>query len=124
MAVKATYAGEIERNNTKGLLFKLKFTGNYGVNGVGDLLDLTPGAVADPLLAYNLILDLPPTNLAVLNEPLGGSYIALLPNANPTLQNLGVLVYSPAGAEKATNAAYTAGELAGFVEIAVFVPLQ
>jgi hypothetical protein len=122
--VKATYAGEAERNNTKGLLFKLKFTGNYGVNGVGDLLDLSPGAIADPTLSYNLILNQPPSNLGVTNEVLGGSYVALLPNANPTLQNLGVLMYEPGGAEKATNAAYTAAELAGFVEILVFVPLQ
>jgi hypothetical protein len=124
MSVKATYAGEIERNNTKGLLFKLKFTGNYGANGVGDLLDLTPGNILDPTLSYNTILVEPPTNLGVLNEPLGGSYIALLPNANPTLQNLGVQMWEPAGAEKATNAAYTAAELAGFAEIVVFVPLQ
>lgn len=122
--VKATYAGEVERNNTKGLLFKLKFTGNYGVLGVGDLLDLSPGAILDPTLSYNLILNQPPSNLAVTNEPLGGSYIALLPNANPTLQNLGVQMWEPAGAEKATNAAYTAPELAGFAEIIVFVPLQ
>lgn len=122
--VQATYAGEAEHDNPKGLIFRLNFTGNYGVNGVGDLLDLTPGAIADPNLNYNLILAQPPKNLAVLNEALGGSYIALVPNANPTLQNLGVIMYEPGGAEKATGAAYTAAELAGFVEIEVFVPLQ
>src|ERR1700743_542130 len=110
MAVKATYAGEAEQNNTKGLLFKLTFTGNYGVNGVGDLLDLSPGAIADPNLSYNLILAQPPKNFGVQNNQLGGSYIELLANAVPTLKNLGVIMYEPGGGEKATNAAYTAAE--------------
>lgn len=122
--ITVTYAGETEQNNTKGLLFKLTFSGNYGVNGVGDICDLTPNKVLDPNLAYNLILNEPPKNMGVQNANLGGSYIALNPNANPTLANLGVLMYEPGGTEKASNAAYTAGELAGFALIEVFVPLQ
>lgn len=122
--IKATYAGETEYNNTKGLLFNLAFSGNYGVAGVGDLVDLTPSAVADPNLAYNLILDQATKNVGVENTQLGGSYISLKPNANPTLANLGVVMYEPGGAEKATNAAYTAAELAGTVKIVAYVPLQ
>ena len=118
------YRGETEYNNTKGLIFRLTPTGNYGTAGVGDLIDLTPNKVADPNLSYNLILDEPPNNEGILNCNLGGSTAALLPNAVPTLANLGLLVYEPGGAEKATNAAYTAGELAGYVDIIVFVPLQ
>ena len=122
--VKATYAGETEHNNTKGLLFNLAFTGNYGVNGVGDPVDLSPGAIADPCLAYNEPLCYPAKTVGVLNAAVGGSTIALKPNAVPTLQNLGVIMYEPGGAEKATAAAYTAAELAGIVEIVVFMPLQ
>lgn len=122
--VKASYAGEMEYNNTKGLLFKLAFTGLYGVNGAGDILDLTPSAVLDPNLAYNLILVQPPKNVGVFSELLGGSYINLKPNAVPALNNLGVIMYEPGGAEKATNAAYTAAELAGAATIIALVPLQ
>lgn len=122
--VKATYAGETQHDNTKGLLFKLAFTALYGVNGVGDLLDLSPGAILDPTLSYNLILASPPGNIGVFSEDLGGGYIQLTPNALPTLQNLGVRVFGAGGAEKATNAAYTAAELAGNAKLLVFVPLQ
>lgn len=124
MAVKATYAGETEHNNTKGLLFKLAFTGTYGVNGVGDLLDLSPGAIADPTLSYNLELVYPPNNIGVFSEDLGGSYIQLTPNAVPTLQNLGVRVFAANGNELASNAAYSAAVLAGSAKLMAFVPLQ
>lgn len=122
--ITATYRGETEHNNTKGLIFRLALTGDYGTNLIGDLIDLTPNKVLDPNLAYNLILTEPPNSEGILNANLGGSYCALLPNANPNLANLGLLVYEPGGAEKATNAAYTAAELAGYVDILVFVPLQ
>lgn len=124
MSVKATFLGTAEQNNSKGLLFKLTFTGNYGVNGTGDLLDLTPSAVLDPNLKYNLILDQPPEVIGVENANLGGSYIALKPNAAPSLSNLGVQMFEPGGAEKATGAAYTAAELAGDATIVVYLPLQ
>lgn len=129
--IQATYAGEVEYNNTKGLMFKLTFSGNYGGKGVGDLINLAPvqsgsnpTGVLDPNNAYNLILDQPPKNFGVLNTLLGGSYVGLNPNANPTLKNLGVLMYEPGGAEKDTGAAYTAAELAGSVLMVAFVPLQ
>ena len=129
--INLAYVGSIEYNNSKGLIFDATFVGNYGVNGVGDLLNLTPsqnggadGGITDPFGAYDLIIDQPPSNFGVLNEALGGSYVALLPNAVPTLTNLGMQMYEPGGAEKATNAAYTAAELAGKVKLVFFVPLQ
>ena len=60
--ISLSYQGETERNNTKGLLFKAKFVGFYGLNGVGDLLNLAPvegdnpNGVTDPYNAYNMIL--------------------------------------------------------------------
>lgn len=131
MSVSLAYQGETERNNTKGLIFKATLTGNYGVNGVGDLLNLTPsqnngtdGGITDPQFAYNLILDQVPSEYGVLNENVGGSYVAIKPNANPTLKNFGLQVFEPGGAEKATNAAYTAAELAGSLLLVFFVPAQ
>jgi hypothetical protein len=131
MAVKLQFLADSERNNTKGIIVKATFVGNYGVNGVGDLLNLSPsqnngadGGITDPKAAYNEILAFPPGEFAILNEDLGGSYVALHPNANPTLTNLGLLMYEPGGAEKATAAAYTAAELAGSVLLEFYVPAQ
>lgn len=131
MAVALAYAGSTEQNNTKGLIFDATFTGNYGTNGVGDLLNLTPsqnngtdGGITDPKFSYFEILGQPPTDYGVLNQDLGGSYVAIHPNAAPTLKNFGLLMYEPGGAEKATNAAYTAAELAGKVKLVFWVPLQ
>ena len=39
MSVKLQYQGELDFNNTKGILLKGTLVGDYGVNGVGDLLD-------------------------------------------------------------------------------------
>lgn len=129
--ILATYDGEIEWANSKGLLFKLAFSGDYGQNGVGDLVNLAPyelstnpNGVQDPKLSYNLLLEQPPSNIGIFNEQLGGSYTQPQPNAVPTLTNLGLRMYEPGGNEKATNAAYTAAELAGSVTLLVLVPLQ
>jgi hypothetical protein len=131
MAVKLSYKSEVQYANTKGIIFQAKFVGNYGVNGVGDLLNFTPtqnngvdGGITDPGAAYNFMLEQPPTEYGILNEDIGGSYVAIHPNAVPTLTNFGLIMYEPGGAEKATNAAYTASELAGSVSIIVFVPAQ
>ena len=131
MAVALAFAGSIDFNNAKGLMFNATFTGNYGVNGVGDLMNLNPsqnggadGGVTDPLGGYNLPITFPPSDFGVLNEALGGSYVVILPNANPSLTNFGLQMFEPGGAEKATNAAYTAAELAGTVKLVFFVPLQ
>jgi hypothetical protein len=128
MSVQLTYVGEIEHDNAKGLLFQAAFTGNYGVNGVGDLLNLAPvelgvnpGGILDPKAKYNLILGAPPETIGVFSENIGGSYCQIKPNAVPTLFNYGLQMFEPGGAEKATGAAYTAAELAGNVQLVVMI---
>jgi hypothetical protein len=102
--------------------------GDYGVNGVGDLLDLqaesaaNPNGVADAGSAYNAILNAVPSIYGILNASLGGSYLCITPNAAPTLQNFGLQVFEPGGAEKATGAAYGAAELAGTFKLLVAIP--
>ena len=94
-----------------------------------------PGALAakgapEPLDNRVRIVEVAPSTLAVvrfssvLNEDIGGSYVAIHPNAVPTLKNFGLIMYEPGGSEKATNAAYTASELAGTVLLIFFIPLQ
>lgn len=129
--IALAFAGSVEFNNSKGLIFDATFTGNYGVNGVGDLLNLTPsqnngadGGVTDPTGTYDYILDQVPTNYGVLNEDIGGSYVAVHPNAAPSLTNFGLIMYEPGGTEKVSAVAYTAPELAGKVKLVFFVPLQ
>lgn len=130
--VIAAFLGSMEHNNAKILLFKLTFTGNYGVNGVGDLVNLAPyeqgsnpNGVTDPSGSYDQILSQPPTiPPGVFTDNLGGSWTNPNPNAAPTLYNLGIRMFEPGGAEKATNAAYTAAELAGYTIIQVAVPAQ
>jgi hypothetical protein len=131
--IQATYNGEVEHNNTKGLLFSLAFSGFYGVQGVGDLVNLAPyeqsennGGVLDPTGSYNLILNEPPINVGVFAEiKTGGYQFALAPNAVPTLTNLGILIYAPGGAELNTNEAYAGALPAGAsITLMVFVPLQ
>lgn len=127
--IKLAYGGEIEYNNTKCIVLNGTFFGTYGVNGVGDLLNLTPsqnqgvdGGIADANSAYNSILELPPNIYGILNENLGGSYVGIKPNAVPTLTNFGLQMFEPGGTEKATNAAYTASELAGSVKLIFAIP--
>lgn len=128
--VQATFLGTIEHNNSKTLLFQLKFTGNYGANGVGDLLNLAPYSpanptgVLDPTCSYNNPIAQVPLAVGVFTDKLGGSWTNPAPNANPTLANLGIIMYEPGGVEKATNAAYTAAELAGFTTLQVVQALQ
>lgn len=131
MAVKLAFQESIDHNNSKGLVFKATFSGNYGVNGVGDLLNLTPtqnggtdGGITDPFDAYNQPIQQPPIIYGVLNENIGGSYTNINPNAAPSLTNFGLKMFEPGGAEKATNAAYTAAELAGSVLLVFWIPLQ
>lgn len=131
MAVQLSYQAEVEYNNSKGLIFKAVFSGNYGVNLIGDLLNMAPfepttnpGGILDPQSSYDHILGIPTANIGVFSENLGGSYVQITPNAVPTLQNAGLRMFEPGGAEKATNAAYTATELAGYVLLMVLVPAQ
>jgi hypothetical protein len=129
MSVKLQYQSEVEYANTKFLILKATVVGNYGTITIGDLLNLAPsqnggadGGITDPNNAYNHVLELPPSEYGILNEAFGGSYLALVPNAVPTLTNLGMVMYEPGGIEKATGAAYTAAELAGFAFLLVAIP--
>lgn len=129
--IKLAYGGEIEYNNNKCFVLNATFVGTYGVAGAGDLLNLTPsqnngadGGITDPGNAYYNILEQPPSIYGVLNEDIGGSYVAFHPNAKPTLTNLGLLMYEPGGSEKTTAAVYTAGELAGTVKLIFGIPAQ
>lgn len=128
MSINLAYGGELEYNNAKCIVLNATFVGNYGTAGVGDLLNLTPtqapgdGGITDPNFAYNNILELPPGIYGILNEDIGGSYVAIHPNAKPTLKNFGLIMYEPGGSEKTTAAAYTAGELAGTVKLLFAIP--
>jgi hypothetical protein len=130
MAVKLAYQAETEYNNSKGIILRATFTGNYGIKTVGDLLNLNPtqnngvdGGITDPKAAYNHILGLPPNQIEVLNTNIGGGSVAVIPNAVPTMTNFGLAMYE-AGVEKNSAAAYTAPELAGYVDLLVLIPLQ
>lgn len=129
--VKLQYLAEFEFNNSKIFAVLATFFGVYGANGVGDLLNLNPsqnqgadGGITDPKSAYNNILGQVPTLYGKANENLGGSYVGMKPNAAPTLTNLGLQMFEPGGAEKATGAAYTANELAGNVTLFFGLPAQ
>ncbi len=78
----------------------------------------------DPSGAYNNILQQPPAIYGPLNEDIGGSFVCIHPNAKPSLTNFGLIMYEPGGTEKATNAAYTASELAGSVKLLFAIPAQ
>ncbi len=129
--VSLAYAGELEFNNTKGILLSGTLSGDYGTNLVGDLLNLKPtqnagvdGGVTDPTLSYYEILNLAPVKIGLFSENLGGSYVQITPNAVPSLANYGLRVFEPGGTEKATNAAYTAAELAGNFMLLLLIPVQ
>ena len=129
MSVKLQYLATLEYNNAKMFALLATFVGTYGVQTVGDLLNLVPsqnngldGGITDPKAAYNNILEEPPTVYGILNENLGGSYLGIKPNAVPSLTNFGLQMFEPGGTEKTTAAVYTAGELAGNAIILVGIP--
>jgi hypothetical protein len=119
--ISLKYKSEMQYSNTKALL--------YGVLGVGDFLNLAPvqpgsnpNGITDPQIAYNTIIAEPPGDIGVFNENLGGSYVQPNVNAVPTLQNAALRMFEPNGTEKASNAAYTAAELAGSVILMILLP--
>lgn len=128
MALQATLVGTDAASNPSRLQVAVTFSGNYGVNGVGDQLNLAPyDQVNNPTGMKN------PNNLplpampggglefcpTVEAENIGGYYVQpnpLLPGAasegvapSINMKN-GVFLrqYAPGGAELATNAAYNA----------------
>lgn len=128
--IQLSFKSEVQYANTRGLLFKAVFTGFYGVNGVGDLLNLAPyelgtnpGGVLDPDLKYNLILAQPTSDIGPFNQNIGGYYCNVRPPAaGMSLYNIGLQIYAPGGAELNSNAAYNAAVLAGYVLLMAFVP--
>lgn len=127
--INLAYQSELQYDNTKFIICKATFVGNYGVNGTGDLMNLAPfeltnnpNGISDAAGNYNLILGALPSEFMIMNEDLGGSYVAVHKTATSTLLALGLIMYEPGGTEKATNAAYTASELAGSVLLGFGVP--
>jgi hypothetical protein len=129
MAVALAFLKQTEFNNPGAFLVRATLTGNYGTNGVGDLLNLAPyqvgtnpGGITDPNSTYDEILGTPTSAIGPFNTNLGGSTVAIKPGSPVTLTNVGLQVFEPGGAEKATGAAYTAAELAGYVDLIIEIP--
>lgn len=129
--VSLSFVKNKQANNPGSFLVKAVFTGNYGTQGVGDLLNLevaspaNTNGITDPTSSYDEILATPMTDVGVFSENLGGSYCQIKPPAVGTaltLQNLGLQVFEAGGTEKATAAAYTATELAGYVLLEIMLP--
>jgi hypothetical protein len=131
MALAAKVVGVSPASNPDSIDFFVSFSGNYGVNGVGDVLNLAPydqvnnpGGFTNP---NNIPLPEIPLKLeqapATLGEDIGGYYTnphPLLPGApaNGVAGGLSpktdvhLRQYAPGGAELATNAAYNAAVIA------------
>lgn len=113
-------------SNPDELIVQAAFAGNYGVNLIGDLLNLAmyeasvnANGITDPNMIGGPFPTIPPSVVKVLSENIGGYYVQITPNAAPTLQNTGLRMYSPGGVELATNAAYAAAVLAGWVQLGI-----
>jgi hypothetical protein len=130
--INLAFKGTKEHNNGKALLFLMTFSGDYGVNGVGDLLDLlpvepgvNPNGITDPNGTYDQPLAQVPSIAPDVNhEELGGYYCQIQPNAAPSLQNFGVRVYAPGGGELATGAGYPAAVTGGSAMLEIELPNQ
>jgi hypothetical protein len=130
--IALAFLGTTEYNNSKGLLFKMTFSGDYGVQGTGDLLNLLPtqnngadGGITDPKAAYDQPLaQVPSIPPDAVQEELGGYYCQIQPNANPTLQNYGVRVFAAEGEELTTAEAYPAAVTGGSASLLIFLPAQ
>jgi hypothetical protein len=142
MAVKLALVGVSPASNPDKLTFQATFTGNYGVNGTGDPLNLAPYDVNNNPGGWTNPENIPAPEMpfgleqapSVIAENIGGSYVTPAPSlaatgaTNGVAKTLGLksglflIMYEPGGAEKATNAAYTASELAGSVLIEMVLP--
>ena len=127
MATQAKVIGVSPASNPDSIDLFVSFSGNYGVNGTGDVLNLAPFDAVNNPGGFTNPQDIPlpslPVSLeqapAVLGEDIGGYYVnphPLLPGvvANGVASGInpktGVFLrqYAPGGAELATNAAYNA----------------
>jgi hypothetical protein len=117
--------GSSPASNPDTLLVEATFSGDYGVNGVGDLMDFT--AISDPKLLGRLaLLNLTPdTPIQVLSQNIGGYDVQPTFPAAPTLKNFGLRMYL-AGVEILTGVAYNAAVTAAgrFVLLGIRPPQQ
>lgn len=128
MAVALAQKVQSPQSNPDTIFVAAVFTGNYGVNGVGDLLNLqpfqagvNPGGITDPtnlgFIGPNEPLVIAP---GVQDENIGGYYIQ--PTLGTTLLNCALRVFAPNGNELATNAAYPAAITGGSVTLEIVLP--
>lgn len=131
MALSAKVVGVSPASNPDSIDFLVTFAGNYGVNGVGDVLNLAPfdavnnpGGFTNPSLLA--LPNIPPSIAeapAILAEDIGGYYVnphplqpgAAVEGVGPGLSpktDLHLRQYAPGGAELATNAAYNGAVIA------------
>lgn len=141
MALACAVLGTSPASNPDRIKVLVTFSGNYGVNGVGDPLNLAPydeinnpGGMTNP---GNIPLPAIPSGLivppGVSDQNLGGAYVQVSPNP-PSGETNGVQttiaakdgfalrVFAAGGAELATNAAYGAGETGGSVVLDLQLP--
>lgn len=131
MALQATLVGVSPADNPDRLQVLVTFSGNYGVNGVGDQLNLAPydagnnaGGMKNPsdypLPSLPVGLEIAPQIEA---ENIGGYYVQPNPLVAPGVANgvagsismkTGFFLrqFAPGGAELASNAAYNAAVIA------------
>lgn len=128
-------------SNPDKIKFLATFTGNYGVNGTGDPLNLAPYSAGNNPGGFTNPKNIPLPEMpfgfdeapSVASENLGGSYVQLntlaptgatngVANTVAPINGFAARMFEPGGAEKATNAAYTAAELAGGIILEVQLP--
>lgn len=109
--ISLSIVGRSPAVNPDSILLKATFSGNTGVQGTGDLLNLTPvgganaNGITDPL-GIGLYPDRPLTiALLVESEDIGGYYVQA--HLGTTLQNCALRMYSPGGNEVASTTAYS-----------------
>jgi len=114
----ASLLGRAPANNPAEIFLKIAFSGNAGVLGTGDALDLTPvsGANANGITDPGglggpfpcIPLTIPP---CVEVESLGGYYVQ--PTLGSTLLNCALRMFAPGGTEVLSNTAYNTLAIAG-----------
>jgi hypothetical protein len=121
--------GREPSSNPAAILLKATFSGNYGVQGTGDALNLTavsganPNGITDPGGIGGPYPDRPLGISPVVEaEDIAGNYVQ--PHLGTTLQNCTLRVYAPGGGEPVSNSAYSAAMLAGSVLLKVYLPQE
>lgn len=120
--ITLTLVDRIPNENPDLLIAKVAFSGNYGIQGAGDLMNLL--GIKDPngLGGWAQLAQAPTIPLLHLGENLGGYYTQLTLPVAPSFTDFGVQVFAPGGGELASNAAYPAAVLGGYVLIGIKIP--